>query len=117
MLDIEPVTRTVTVGPAEGLDVTEITATRPVWTGCAPPDQPRECLVQLRAHGEVHACTAWLDGDAPDDEALRIRLHHPARGVAKGQAAVLYHGDTVLGSATVSGTSAPALARVPAETP
>ena len=82
VLDIEPVTRTVTVGPAEGLDVTEITATRPVWTGCAPPAEPRDCLVQLRAHGEVHACTAWLDGDA-----VRIRLHHPARGVAKGQAA------------------------------
>ena len=100
VLDIEPVTRTVTVGPAEGLDVTEITATRPVWTGCAPPAEPLDCLVQLRAHGEVHACTAWLDGDA-----LRIRLHHPARGVAKGQAAVLYSDDTVLGSATISATS------------
>jgi hypothetical protein len=34
--------------------------------------------------------------------------------VAKGQAAVLYDGDTVLGSATISGTSAAApLARVP----
>ncbi len=112
VLDIEPVTRTVTVGPAEGLDVTEITATRPVWTGCAPPDEPRECLVQLRAHGEVHACTARTD-----DDTVRIRLHHPARGVAKGQAAVLYDGDMVLGSATISGTSALALARVPAETP
>ena len=101
MLDIEPVTKTVTVGPAEGLDVTEITATRPVWTGCDPPAEPVECLVQLRAHGEVHACTAWLDGDE-----VRIRLHHPARGVAAGQAAVLYDGDTVLGSATISGTSA-----------
>ena len=92
------------MGPAEGLDVTEITATRPVWTGCdppTPPEQPVECLVQLRAHGDVHACTAWVDGDA-----VRIRLHHPARGVARGQAAVLYHGDTVLGSATISGTSA-----------
>ena len=49
----------------------------------------------------MHACTAWLDGDA-----VRIRLHHPARGVAKGQAAVLYDGDTVLGSATISATSA-----------
>src|ERR1700704_3315263 len=57
VLDIEPVTRTVTVGPAEGLDVTEITATRPVWTGCVPPtpsSEPLDCLVQLRAHGEVH---------------------------------------------------------------
>ena len=97
VLDIEPVTRTVTVGPAEELDITEITAARPVWTGCAPPSQPVDCLVQLRAHGEVHGCTAWQDG-----EAVRIRLRRPARGVAKGQAAVLYDGDAVLGSATIS---------------
>jgi tRNA-specific 2-thiouridylase len=100
VLDIEPVTRTVTVGSAEDLDVTEITAARPVWTGCAPPAEPLDALVQLRAHGEVHPCSAWLDGDA-----LRIRLHHPARGVAKGQAAVLYSGEAVLGSATISATS------------
>jgi tRNA-uridine 2-sulfurtransferase len=99
VLEIEPVTRTVTVGPAEDLDVTEITATRPVWTGCAPSAEPRACLVQLRAHGEVQACTAWLDGDE-----LHVRLYHPSRGVAKGQAAVLYDGDAVLGSATISGT-------------
>ena len=49
----------------------------------------------------MHACTAWLDRDE-----LRIRLHHPVRGVAKGQAAVLYDGNTVLGSATISGASA-----------
>jgi tRNA-uridine 2-sulfurtransferase len=104
VLDIEPVTRTVTVGPAEGLDVTEITAIRPVWTGCAGLAEPRDCLVQLRAHGEIYRCTAWLE-----DDALRVRLHHPARGVAKGQAAVLYDGDTVLGSATISSASAPAL--------
>ena len=70
VLDIEPVTRTVTVGPAEGLDVTEITATRPVWTGCAPPAEPLECLVQLRAHGEVHPCAAW--------HGRRRRPHPPA---------------------------------------
>jgi len=101
VLDIQPVTRTVTVGPAEELDVTEITATRPVWTGCPPPETPRDCLVQLRAHGEVHPCTAWLDGDN-----LCVRLARPARGIAKGQAAALYDGDTVLGSATISGASA-----------
>jgi tRNA-specific 2-thiouridylase len=100
VLGIEPVSRTVTVGPAQGLDVTEITAERPVWTGCPPPVIPRDCLVQLRSHGDVHACTARLDGDV-----LRIRLHRPARGVAKGQAAVLYDGDAVLGSATISGAA------------
>ncbi|WP_300609847.1 tRNA 2-thiouridine(34) synthase MnmA, partial [Trebonia sp.] len=33
VLSIEPVARTVTVGPASGLQVREITAQRPVWTG------------------------------------------------------------------------------------
>jgi tRNA-specific 2-thiouridylase len=101
VLNIEPVTRTVTVGPAEGLDITEITAERPVWTGCQPPAVPRDCLVQLLAHGVPHDCTAWLS-----DHALRIHLHRPARGIAAGQAAVLYDADAVLGSATISGTSA-----------
>jgi tRNA-specific 2-thiouridylase len=99
VLGIEPVTRTVTVGPAEGLDVDEITGTRPVWTGCAPPAEPRRCLVQLSAHGKPIECTAWLDG-----ELLRIRLSNAARGVAAGQAAVLYDGDTVLGSSTITAT-------------
>jgi tRNA-uridine 2-sulfurtransferase len=96
VLDIEPVTRTVTVGPAEALDVTEITAIRPVWTRSPAPAFPRDCLVQLRAHGEVHPCRAWLDEDV-----LHLRLHQHARGVARGQAAVLYEGDMVLGSGTI----------------
>jgi tRNA-specific 2-thiouridylase len=97
VLSIEPVSNTVTVGPADALGVREITAIRPVWTGCEPPVSPVECSVQLRAHGEVHDCVAALAGDD-----LRIDLRDPARGVAPGQAAVLYHGDTVLGSATIS---------------
>src|SRR3984885_6023399 len=107
VLDIEPVTRTVTVGPRESLDVREILAERPVWSGSEPLREPRECLVQLRAHGEVHRATAGIAGDT-----LRITLGQPARGVAKGQAAVLYDGDTVLGSGTISGTRTGALAPV-----
>ena len=99
VLDIEPVTGTVTVGPREHLDVHEITAIRPVWTGLAPPAAPLDCTVQLRAHGETHPATV-----RPDDGTLRIALHEPARGVAKGQAAVLYDGDLVLASATIDAT-------------
>ena len=50
--------------------------------------------------------TARLDGDE-----VRIRLHYPARGVARGQAAVLYDGDAVLGSATITRTAGAARAR------
>ena len=48
----------------------------------------------------MHVCTAWLNADD-----LHIRLHHPARGIVRGQAAVLYAGNTVLGSATIASTS------------
>jgi tRNA-specific 2-thiouridylase len=41
---------------------------------------------------------------SPDGDLLRIRLDRPARGIASGQAAVLYDGDTVLGSATITAT-------------
>ena len=100
VLSIEPVSNTVTVGPAAALGVREITAIRPVWTGCEPPLSPIECRVQLRAHGEVHECVAVLRGSE-----LHIELRAEARGVAAGQAAVLYNGDTVLGSATISATA------------
>jgi tRNA-specific 2-thiouridylase len=97
VLSIEPVSRTVTVGPAEALDVTEIEARRPVWSGCQPPAGPVECLVQLRAHGDVHPAVIVADIDV-----VRISLRSAARGVAPGQAAVFYDGDAVLGSATIS---------------
>ena len=66
VLDIEPVTRTVTVGPAEGLDVTEITATAPSGPAAPRPTEPLDCLVQLRAHG-----------------APRLDRLHPARGAPR----------------------------------
>jgi tRNA-specific 2-thiouridylase len=103
VLDISPVTNTVTVGPREALDVREITGERPVWLS-EPRAGAFECRVQLRAHGEVHAATAERDADV-----LRVRLAEPARGVAPGQAAVLYEGDRVLASATIAEA-----ARVPA---
>jgi tRNA-specific 2-thiouridylase len=115
VLDIEPVTRTVTVGPRESLDVQEILAERPVWSGSEPLREPRECLVQLRAHGEVHRATVSPQPGGLAGDLLRITLDRPARGVATGQAAVLYDGDTVLGSGTISGTRAVAATAAGAE--
>ena len=96
VLAVEPVTRTVTVGPAEALDTWELRAQRPVWTG---PELalPLECDVQLRAHGGVLPARVDAAGDG-----WSLALGAPARGVAAGQAAVLYDGDRVLASATVT---------------
>jgi tRNA-specific 2-thiouridylase len=101
VLGIEPVSRTVTVGPAEALDVAEIDATRPVWSGCPPPSGPLNCMVQLRAHGDAYPAVCRPTGDL-----VRVSLHQPARGVATGQAVVFYDGDAVLGSATIAATIA-----------
>lgn len=96
VLSVSPVDRTVRVGPVEALDVTTVDATSPLWTGL-PRALPTACEVQLRAHGAVHGCVVSRAADG-----WRLSLTSPARGIAPGQAAVLYDGDVVLGSATVS---------------
>jgi tRNA-specific 2-thiouridylase len=100
VLSITPVTNTVTVGPAEALDVREITGERPIWHAAEPVT---ECQVQLRAHGEPVPATVTVT-----DGRLTAALHAPARGVAAGQAVVAYRpdpaGDVVLGSATIAAT-------------
>ena len=100
VLDISPVENTVRVGPAEALDVDEVIGVRPVWTG-KPQTEPFECVAQLRAHGQTFAATATPVGDR-----WVVRLHTPARGIASGQAVVLYEpdDDTVIGSATITST-------------
>jgi tRNA-specific 2-thiouridylase len=101
VLSIEPVSGTVTVGPGALLDVGVVTGDRAVWTAGAAPAATFDCLAQLRAHGAALPATVTVD---PGD-GVRVRLHTPARGIATGQAVVLYAGDTVLGSATVTGTA------------
>ncbi|MEV6967206.1 tRNA 2-thiouridine(34) synthase MnmA [Hamadaea sp. NPDC051192] len=99
VLSITPVTNTVTVGPVEALDVTVVTATRPIVL--APLEPKTEAQVQLRAHGEpIDAVVEIVAG------VLTASLRRPARGIAPGQAIVVYRpdaaGDAVLASATIT---------------
>ncbi|HEY3604492.1 MAG TPA: tRNA 2-thiouridine(34) synthase MnmA [Sporichthyaceae bacterium] len=98
VLDISPVTGTVLVGPAEGLDVSVLETERPRWCGPAVT-APRECLVQIRAHGE--AVPAII---TPSAAGVRVEYAERVRGVAPGQAAVFYADTRVLGSATITAT-------------
>jgi len=100
VLSISPATSTVTVGPAPLLDVSVVLAGRPVWTQ-GEPVLPFEGTAQLRAHGAVCGAGARLVVGR-----LVVDLHEAQRGIAPGQAVVLYDGDRVVGSATVDSTSA-----------
>jgi len=105
VLDVSPVTRTVTVGSAEDLDVRGLVATRPRWCGDAPVGAV-ECAVQVRAHGEALPAVVRLieTSTGADPGQLDVELLVPARGVAPGQAVVVYVGTRVLGSATIDRT-------------
>jgi tRNA-specific 2-thiouridylase len=96
VLSISPVSRTVTVGPAESLAVSQIRCGPPTWCG-APPALPLgSVLAQVRAHGDAIACQVELvDGGLVADVEVGLQ------GVAPGQTLVVYDGDEVLGSATI----------------
>jgi tRNA-specific 2-thiouridylase len=102
VLDIEPVSGTVTVGPRERLRVHRLTGTRPRW--CGPVPDRLEGTVQVRAHGAEHRAVVSVEG-----ETVEVELLDPAEGIAPGQAAVIYDGTRVVGSATIA-----AAERVPA---
>src|SRR5262249_54675064 len=97
VLSIQPNTNTVVVGPGELLDADEVVADRPLWTLGVSPGETFDCDVQLRAHGMVTPATV-----VASDDRVVARLHGTQRGVAAGQALVMYDGDTVLGSATIA---------------
>jgi tRNA-specific 2-thiouridylase len=99
VLSIEPVRRTVTVGPAERLAVEALEAVDAIWN-TEPPLGPVEVHVQVRAHGEPVPAVAELVG-----EVLQVRLRTQLTGVAPGQTVAVYRGTRVLGSATISGTT------------
>jgi tRNA-specific 2-thiouridylase len=95
VLDIEPISGTVTVGPRERLAVERLRGIRPRWCGTVPGRL--EGTVQLRAHGDEHRAVVTVA-----DDGVQIELLDPAYGIAPGQAAVLYDGSRVVGSATIS---------------
>src|SRR5947208_3561942 len=85
VLSITPVSNTVTVGPAEALEVSTVYGDRPLWNA---PAGPVAAEVQMRAHGEVVPASVTVAGNR-----LVAALARPVRGVAPGQAVVAYQPD------------------------
>ena len=98
VLDIEPVSGTVTVGSRDELSIDALVGVRPRWCGPSPTSAI-ECRVQLRAHGEEHRAVVRVVGDD-----IEVDLLDPAEGIAPGQAVVVYDGTRVVGSATIART-------------
>jgi tRNA-specific 2-thiouridylase len=100
VLAIQPKSNTVVVGSARDLEVDLIRCERAVWTNTERSDD-FSCLVQMRAHGMVSAADITFDGSG-DSVAIVATLRDVQRGIAAGQALVMYDGDRVIGSATIT---------------
>jgi tRNA-specific 2-thiouridylase len=94
----------VRVGPAQALAVPRFTGLDPVWY--REPPEELDCLVQVRAHGTPFPAHVVVVSDDTDSTAGTTRLEivpeTPLRGLASGQAAVLYDGDLVIAEATIA---------------
>jgi tRNA-uridine 2-sulfurtransferase len=97
VLAVRPKDNTVVVGPREELQADVVTAENPVWTSGHVPGERFSCAVQLRAHGMTSPATVSVDG-----RSVTATLELAQQGVAAGQALVMYDGDAVLGSATIT---------------
>ncbi len=102
VLEVRPEERTVVVGPEELLGIDLIRGIHLRWTG--PPLAGGACVdVQLRAHGQPVPARAEVTG-GPGTDDLVVHLEQRTRGVAPGQAIVMYDGTRVVGSATIVAT-------------
>lgn len=98
VLDVDPSSNEVTVGPREQLDTTTV---RLVGARLLR-DGDQVDRVKLRYRNTQHACT--VDGDlvAGRHKEISVTLAEPVDGAAPGQIACLMRGEAVVGWATIA---------------
>ena len=92
VVQIEPTSRTVTVGRRASLDKAGLIASRFLWHDDVPT-VPVRCLAQIRArHAAVPATVEAIDGDR-----ARVVFDNPQSAVTPGQVVAVYQDDLVMG--------------------
>ncbi|HUF18714.1 MAG TPA: tRNA 2-thiouridine(34) synthase MnmA [Thermoanaerobaculia bacterium] len=93
VLEVNPLTRRVTVGPAELLDRIELSAQRVHWISGEAPSGPVEVASRVRSRQTEVAALVTPTGS----DTAKVTFHAPLRAVAPGQAVVFYQDDLCLG--------------------
>ncbi|HET8796592.1 MAG TPA: tRNA 2-thiouridine(34) synthase MnmA [Thermoanaerobaculia bacterium] len=93
VVDVNPFTKRVVVGPASALEKSELVAERVHWIAGAPPPGPVEVQARVRSRMADVAATVTPSGGG----RARVVFAHKLRAVAPGQAVVFYQNDLCLG--------------------
>jgi len=100
VVEIEPLSRTVTVGRRESLEKSGLLASRFNWQGPIP-GSPAPCLAQIRAqHRAVPATVEPIDA-----HSVRVLFDTPQTAVTPGQVVTVYQDDLVLGGGWIDGAT------------
>jgi tRNA-specific 2-thiouridylase len=98
VVDLDPATNRVVVGPEELLARGGLLADRVTWVSGSPPTGPTEVAVRIRYRGEDAPGVVTADGP----QRARVGFRSPQRAVAPGQSVVFYAGDEVLGGGRIT---------------
>ena len=98
VVDVNPFTRRVTIGPASALERDELIAERVHWISGEPPSGPIEAQARVRSRAADVAVTITPLGS----DRARLQFAQKLRAVAPGQAAVFYDEDLCLGGGWIA---------------
>ena len=98
--DISPEDNRVVLGKNEDLFQSELTADQVNLIACDRLEKPVRVTAKIRYRHREQPATAWQTAEG----RLHVRFDEPQRAVTKGQAVVLYDGDSVVGGGMICGT-------------
>ena len=103
VINLDPQTRRVVVGPEEALNAGGLRAGRVNWIAGSAPQTPLEVGVKSRYKSQEAPATLY-----PGENSVEVRFHEPQRAITPGQAVVFYSDDSVLGGGFIEGALHPA---------
>jgi tRNA-specific 2-thiouridylase len=98
VVDLDPDTAEVRVGPASDLERTRLRATAVNFIACDPPTEPLEVEARIRHSHQPAAATVRMVGT----DTAEVVFREPQRAITPGQSVVWYRGDCVVGGGVIA---------------